>query len=84
MGDGTALLVSGACPRGADRIAETFWRGWGGRIERHPADWRAHGRAAGFRRNTAMVERGGADVCLAFIRAGIPTHRYTQPSGKDA
>lgn len=88
-------IVHGACPTGADAIADAWakrhWRNVA--IERYPANWDGpHGKAAGFRRNTEMVQLG-ANLCAAFIRnaskgathcaeqaikAGIPVHRYTQ------
>ncbi len=64
---GEFVLVHGECPTGADAHATQWWidRGHPGKLERHPADWRHHGRAAGPIRNQQMVD-AGADLVLAF------------------
>lgn len=61
------VVVHGACPTGADAIADRLAREAGCRVEPYPADW-SRGRRAGPERNRVMVE-AGADVCVAFIGA---------------
>lgn len=95
-GPENVVIVHGACPKGADVIADRIATSWGGglSIERHPADWSRFGKRAGFARNAWMVQLG-ADVCMAFIvdasrgashtadlaeKAGIPVRRYERSS----
>lgn len=64
----SVVIIHGACPRGADRIADDLASQMGLRVERHPADWKRHGKRSGILRNQEMVDLGAA-VCLAFPTA---------------
>jgi hypothetical protein len=91
------IVVHGACPRGADAIADAWCRRHGVAVERHPAAW-STGPAAGPARNAAMVATS-PDLCVAFIRdnspgatgcahlaetAGIPTTRHIHTNPRTA
>ena len=62
-----AVLIHGACPSGADAMADAYARANGMHIIRRPADWDRYGKRAGYVRNAELVDLG-PDVCLAFIR----------------
>lgn len=62
---GEFILISGACPTGADHIAEEWAKCNNIKVERFPADWKQYGKRAAYIRNQAMVD-SGITVCLAF------------------
>jgi hypothetical protein len=62
-------LIHGACPTGADEIANEWGLAHGGEImiTTWPAAWEVYGKAAGPVRNEQMMVAGG-DLCVAFLR----------------
>lgn len=61
-------LVHGACPSGADKMADGWAKANGHPVERHPADWNKYGKSAGFIRNAEMVASldPSTDIVLVF------------------
>lgn len=59
-------VVSGACPTGADFDGERWAKAEGIPIKQFPADWSAHGRAAGPLRNKQMAEYAKGGRCVLF------------------
>lgn len=60
------VIVHGACPTGADQIADEWGRRYGATIEQHEAEDHGPWPYCGPIRNQHMVSLG-ADLCLAFI-----------------
>lgn len=62
--DYQVVIVQGECPRGADYLAKLAAQALNLTCVPCPADWAAHGRAAGPIRNSLMAEHGNG--LLAF------------------
>lgn len=59
----TLIFVSGGC-RGADVLGERYAKENGYKIERHPAEWKKYGKAAGPIRNREMAEISDYVICF--------------------
>ena len=57
------IIVSGGA-RGADALGEQYAEENGFKIERHPAKWEKHGKAAGPIRNKEMAENCDYVICF--------------------
>jgi hypothetical protein len=65
--DSEVVILSGRAA-GADRLGERYAEERGLPCEHFPADWKAHGRAAGPIRNRQMA--AAADACMVFDGGG--------------
>lgn len=59
------LVIHGAA-RGADTLGGRWAQYNGIEVEKYPAQWGAHGKAAGPLRNAQMLESGRPDAVVAF------------------
>jgi hypothetical protein len=70
------VIVHGACPTGADNIADNIACAHPmvgpGRIHRYPAAWARFGRRAGPMRNQKMIDFEKPDVAWAFYSTPHP------------
>lgn len=63
---GRPLRIVHGGARGADTLADAWALANGCERIAYPADWKAHGRAAGPIRNALMLEREKPDLVVAF------------------
>lgn len=62
----TLTIIHGACPTGADALADEYARELGLEVLRFPADWNRYGKRAGYLRNQRMLDEAHPDMVLAF------------------
>jgi hypothetical protein len=70
-----SIIVHGGAP-GADMQADRVARLNGYSVDRHSANWKHYGKAAGYIRNLAMLDTG-PDLVLAFQRNGSRGTQHT-------
>lgn len=58
-------IISGAAS-GADNLAAAWAKDRGVDLREFPADWKAHGKAAGRLRNQQMIDEGRPNAVVAF------------------
>ena len=56
------IIVHGACPTGADALADSAAMKFGFKIRRFPARWETEGKGAGPRRNARMIREEHPDA----------------------
>lgn len=61
----TPTILSGGA-KGADALAKAYAFSSELPYEEYPADWKQHGKAAGFIRNQKMLDEGKPDLVVAF------------------
>ena len=58
-------IISGGCPKGADRFAEQLAEKYKLKIIIHKAEWDKYGKLAGFKRNTYIAT--DSDILIACV-----------------
>lgn len=84
--NGIISIIQGDCPTGADHLARMWAISRNCHFDSFPANWKAHGKAAGPIRNQQMIDegkptkvftfpgaRGTADMVRRAKKAGLPT-----------
>lgn len=61
---GEPIEIISGCARGADKLGIQFGEKFGLEIHKMPADWNAHGKAAGHIRNREMAKIGTHCICF--------------------
>ena len=57
------VIISGTA-RGVDRLGEQFAANNGIPVNKFPADWEAHGKSAGYKRNELMADNADALIAI--------------------